>query len=70
MCPASPQRVGEVVVKLMMVDGTSIGELRTSRGARLMDVYDQLMTALGGSMGLTYETRVVSPCEVAHDGAY
>ena len=54
----------------MMVDGTCLGDLKTLWSARLIDMYDQLMTALGGSMGYTYEPRLVSPCEAAYDGAY
>ena len=68
--PASPQCAGEVTVKLVMFDGTSLGELKIMREAQLIDVYDHLMAALGGSMGYTYEPRLVSPCETAFDSAY
>ena len=54
----------------MMVDGTCLGDLTTLRSARLIDMYDQLMTALGGSLGYKYEPCLVSPGEVVFDGAY
>ena len=54
-----------------MVDGTCLGDLKALRSARLIDMYDKLMAALGGSMGYTYEPRLVSPCDdAAYDGAY
>ena len=54
----------------MMVDGASLGELKIKREVCLIDIYDTLMAALGGSVGYTYEPRLVSPCEIAYDGAY
>ena len=68
--PASPQCAGEVTVKLVMLGGTDLGELKIMRDTPTIDVYDQLMAALGGSMGYTYEPRLVSPGEVTFDGAY
>ena len=53
-----------------MVDGTSLGSLKVKKEVRLIDMYDTLMAALGGSLGYTYEPRLVSPCEAAYDGAY
>ena len=57
-------------MKIMMVDGAFLGELKTKREVCLIDIYDTLMAALGGSVGYTYEPRLVSPCEIAYDGAY
>ena len=57
-------------MKIMMVDGAFLGELKTKREVCLIDIYDTLMAALGGSMGYTYEPRLVSPCEIAYDRAY
>ena len=58
-------------MKIMMVDGAFLGELKIKREVRLIDLYDTLMAALGGSIGYTYEPRLVSPCDdAAYDGAY
>ena len=57
-------------MKIMMVDGAFLGELKIKREVCLIDIYDTLMAALGGSVGYTYEPRLVSPCEIAYDGAY
>ena len=70
LSPASPQRTGEIIVKLVTVGGTDLGELKITRETQLIDVYDKLMSALGGSMGYTYEPRLVSPRKIAFDGAY
>ena len=53
-----------------MVDGTSLGSLKIKKEVRLIDMYDTLMAALGGSLGYKYEPRLVSPGEVVFDGAY
>ena len=69
--PASPpQCAGTVTVKLVMFGGTDLGELKIMREAQLIDVYDQLMAAMGGSMGYAYEPRLVSPQWGTFDGAY
>ena len=57
-------------MQIMMVDGAFLGELKIKREVCLIDIYDTLMAALGGSMGYTYEPRLVSPCETAFDSAY
>ena len=57
-------------MKLIMVDGANLGELKVMRKVRLIDIYDTLMAALGGSLGYKYEPRLVSPGEVVFDGAY
>ena len=57
-------------MQIMMVDGAFLGELKIKREVCLIDIYDTLMAALGGSVGYTYEPRLVSPCEIAYDGAY
>ena len=57
-------------MKLIMVDGANLGELKVMRKVRLIDIYDTLMAALGGSLGYKYEPRLVSPGEVVIDGAY
>ena len=57
-------------MNIMMVDGAFLGELKIKREVCLIDVYDTLMAALGGSMGYTYEPRLVAPCEITFDGAY
>ena len=57
-------------MKLIMVDGANLGELKIKREARLIDMYDTLMAALGGSLGYKYEPRLISPGEVVFDGAY
>ena len=57
-------------MKIMMVDGAFLGELKIKREVCLIDIYDTVMAALGGSMGYTHEPRLVSPCEIAYDGAY
>ena len=57
-------------MKLIMVDGANLGELTVKRNVRLIDIYDTLMAALGGSLGYEYEPRLVSPGEVVFDGAY
>ena len=57
-------------MKLIMVDGANLGELTVKRNVRLIDIYDTLMAALGGSLGYKYEPRLVSPGEVVFDGAY
>ena len=57
-------------MQIMMVDGAFLGELKIKREVCLIDVYDTLMAALGGSMGYTYEPRLVSPCEITFDRAY
>ena len=53
-----------------MVDGTSLGSLKVKKEVRLIDMYDTLMAALGGSLGYKYEPCLVSPGEVVFDGAY
>ena len=53
-----------------MVDGTSLGSLKVKKEVRLIDMYDTLMAALGGSLGYKYEPCLVSPSEVVFDGAY
>ena len=57
-------------MKIMMVDGAFLGELKIKREVPLIDMYDTLMAALGGSLGYKYEPRLVSPGEVVFDGAY
>ena len=57
-------------MKLIMVDGANLGELKVMRKVRLIDIYNTLMAALGGSLGYKYEPRLVSPGEVVFDGAY
>ena len=57
-------------MQIMMVDGAFLGELKTKREVGLIEIYDTLMAALGGSMGYTYEPRLVSPCEITFDRAY
>ena len=52
-----------------MLDGTSLGNLKNNRGSHLIDVYDKLMATLGGSMGHTYEPRLVAD-GAAYDSAY
>ena len=57
-------------MKLIMVDGANLGELKVMRKVRLIDIYDTLMAALGGGLGYKYEPRLVSPGEVVFDSAY
>ena len=68
--PASPNRSGEVTITLIMVDGTEVGKFKTMREARMIDMYDKLMSALGGSVGHTFEPQLVTPDGNLFDGAY
>ena len=36
----------------------------------MTDLFDSLMAALGGSLGYTFEPRLVSPDDEVFDGAY
>ena len=68
--PTSPNRLGEVTVALIMVNGNDLGQLKVQRSARLIDLYDRLMSALGGSLGYAFEPRLVTPGGEPFDTAY
>ena len=58
--PPSPHvQEDEVTVEVASLGGENLGSLKVRRSARIIDVQSKLMTCLGGSLGFSYEPRLV-----------
>ena len=59
--PASPRaEEDEVTVELATVGGERLGSLKVARTARIIDLKTKLMACVGGSLGFSYEPRLVA----------
>ena len=57
-------------MSIIMVSGESLGNLKSKRDVHMIDLFDTLMAAMGGSLGYTFEPRLLGPGDAVFDSAY
>ena len=70
LAPPSPRCESEIIVSLMSMAGIDLGTLKVKQTTYMIDVFDKLMSCVGGSLGFTWQPVIISPAGYIYDEAY